>query len=390
MAVLSVGMPVMIWSRLLSLIVLAQASFGARTLARLARTAGGPTIEPAAGTQPGQRVSVIVPVLDERGRLGPCLDGLLAQGDEVAEIIVVDGGSTDGTPDLARAYAARDARVRLVDASPVPPDWNGKAWGLHIGGQAVSSASSWILMIDADVRVEPGLTRALLAHAAQHHLAVFSVATRQQIEGWAENLLHPAMLTTLVYRFGIPGQVVTDPAAAQASGPCFLIRRTLLESSGGFGRVRDSICEDVSFARLLAADGEPVGFFEAGDLVWTRMYESGADVWRGWTRSLPMRDRFARRRWAVGLLEVLLVQALPLPLLVALLWRHQHDWRLGVALALVITRLGVLAGTARAYRARAWTYWLSPLLDLPVALQLWRRAFQRRHRWRGRVVTQGR
>jgi dolichol-phosphate mannosyltransferase len=44
----------------------------------------------------------------------------------------------------------------------------------------------------------------------------------------------------------------------------------------------------------------------------------------------------------------------------------------------------VLFGTARAYPQRPWTYWLSPLLDLPVVLRLIQRGLQRRHSWRGR------
>ena len=49
-------------------------------------------------------------------------------------------------------------------------------------------------------------------------------------------------------------------------------------------------------------------------------------------------------------------------------------------------RLGILVGTRRAYVSRPWTYWLSPLLDLPVALTLIWSAMQRDHTWRGRPV----
>jgi dolichol-phosphate mannosyltransferase len=54
-----------------------------------------------------------------------------------------------------------------------------------------------------------------------------------------------------------------------------------------------------------------------------------------------------------------------------------------------LVRLGVLVGTARAYTWRPWTYWLSPLADLPVAVQLWRNALRRTHVWRGRTVVRG-
>src|SRR3954466_4474894 len=114
-------------------LLMAQALLGAGVVARLLSTAGGGRNETADWTPPAGGVSVIVPVLDERNRLAACLDGLLEQGPEVAEILVVDGGSRDGTPELVESYRARDRRLRLLDASPVPADWNGKPWGLQVG-----------------------------------------------------------------------------------------------------------------------------------------------------------------------------------------------------------------------------------------------------------------
>ena len=53
--------------------------------------------------------------------------------------------------------------------------------------------------------------------------------------------------------------------------------------------------------------------------------------------------------------------------------------------ALLALRLGVLIGTARAYPNKLWSYWLSPLVDLPVALRILQFTLRRRHRWRGRT-----
>jgi len=86
----------------------------------------------------------------------------------------------------------------------------------------------------------------------------------------------------------------------------------------------------------------------------------------------------------LGLLEVLLVQALPLPLLL-IRWPSGGPWRLN--LLLLAIRLGMLVGMARAYPARPWTYWLSPVLDLPAGFALWRSALRRRHAWRGRTYA---
>src|SRR5689334_19769261 len=183
---------------------LAQAAFGLRVALRLLSTAQGvrlPTVTEHEQSSTGT-LSVIVPVLNEYRRLAPCLEGLLVSGTEVSEILVVDGGSCDGTQALVQHYEQQDPRVRLLDAQPIPSGWNGKAWGLQVGLQHAASNSCWILTLDADVRPSPNLAGSLLAYAQQHtSLAALSLATQQDIAGVGQGLLHPALLTTLVYRF---------------------------------------------------------------------------------------------------------------------------------------------------------------------------------------------
>jgi succinoglycan biosynthesis protein ExoA len=63
-------------------------------------------------------VSVIIPVRNERAMLPRLLDQLLAQNypPDRYEILVVDGRSTDGTPDLVRRrFSDRAMRVRILD-----------------------------------------------------------------------------------------------------------------------------------------------------------------------------------------------------------------------------------------------------------------------------------
>ena len=391
-------------NRFLILIALVQALLAIRVIWRMVHTAGGERIEPphhckggidrsgngVSNSYRGEHVSVVVPVLNERNRLSSCLDGLIAQGEEVAEIVVVDGGSNDGTQQLVCAYAQSDPRVRLVDASPIPSTWNGKAWGLQVGLCATSPVTDWILTVDADVHPKALLTCALLVQAKRAGIAALSIATLQEIEGIGEGLLHPSLLTTLVYRFGMPGKIMRSVSEVQANGQCFLFRRDALEACGGFEGTRYSVCEDITIARALVAAGYPIGFYEAGDLVSVKMYADWRDTWRNWTRSLPMHDRFSRINMLFGWLEVALVQALPLPLMLFLLTaRIRHGWLMMLNSILLAMRIGVLFGTARAYQRRPWSYWLSPLCDLPVAVKLARSALQRRHVWRGRVLVRG-
>jgi dolichol-phosphate mannosyltransferase len=141
-------------------------------------------------------------------------------------------------------------------------------------------------------------------------------------------------------------------------------------------------------ARRLAERGEAIGFYESDGLIKTRMYQGYFEkTWRNWPRSLSIRDRYFSWHEATGLLEVFLVQSLPLPLLSVAYAVGASGWVVAVNLALTLTRLGTLWGIARAYEWRPWTYWFSPLLDLPVALRLITSALRRRQIWRGRVYV---
>lgn len=62
-----------------------------------------------------QKTLIVVPTLNEARHLARLLDGLIVEAKAMdAAIIVVDGGSTDGTPAIATDYAARYPRVSLL------------------------------------------------------------------------------------------------------------------------------------------------------------------------------------------------------------------------------------------------------------------------------------
>ena len=69
------------------------------------------------------KVSVIIPVYNVEKYLGECLDSVLGQTLRDIEIICVDDGSTDSSPRILAAYAAKDPRVKVLrqkNAGPGP------------------------------------------------------------------------------------------------------------------------------------------------------------------------------------------------------------------------------------------------------------------------------
>ncbi|MET0585033.1 MAG: glycosyltransferase family 2 protein, partial [Candidatus Binatia bacterium] len=173
----------------------------------------------------------------------------------------------------------------------------------------------------------------------------------------------------------------------QANGQCFFARRETLLETEAFRAAQSSLCEDITIARRLAECGEAVGFYEADNLVDVAMYNHWRDTWGNWPRSLPMRDQYFGRREAAGLVGVLIFQALALPAFALGILFGAPPWFLALSGGLAALRIGVLFGVARAYPKRPWSYWLSPLCDLPVTLRIIQFALRRRHSWRGRTYV---
>jgi succinoglycan biosynthesis protein ExoA len=61
-----------------------------------------------------EKISVIMTVLNESGSIQGILSGLLSQTRKPDEIVIVDGGSTDGTIGIIEDMARKDSAVRLI------------------------------------------------------------------------------------------------------------------------------------------------------------------------------------------------------------------------------------------------------------------------------------
>jgi len=90
-------------------------------------------------------ISVVIPVLNAADTLPAQLEALSGQtyGGKW-EVIVSDNGSTDGTPDLAQAWADRIPGLRVVDGS----DRKGQAHARNVG--AAAARGDFIAFCDAD------------------------------------------------------------------------------------------------------------------------------------------------------------------------------------------------------------------------------------------------
>src|SRR5579884_2739446 len=120
-------------------------------------------------------LTVVIPTLNEASQIAEAL-GALGWADE---IIVADGGSTDGTPDIARA---RGARVLAVPGATIAAQRNA----------AIRAArNEWVLALDADERVPDALRDELAATLAAPAHAASRVHERLEPVADVGALRHP-------------------------------------------------------------------------------------------------------------------------------------------------------------------------------------------------------
>jgi glycosyltransferase involved in cell wall biosynthesis len=73
-----------------------------------------PTASTATSATATLRVSVLMPAYNARRYLAEAIDSILAQTFRDFELVIVDDGSTDDTPEILKRYAAQEPRVRIV------------------------------------------------------------------------------------------------------------------------------------------------------------------------------------------------------------------------------------------------------------------------------------
>jgi len=111
-------------------------------------------------------ISVIVPVYNVEKYLGRCLDSILKQDLQGMEIICVDDGSTDNSPDILRNYAMREPRIRVITQEN-----RGVSSARNAGLDAAKG--QWISFLDSDDELLPGAYSQLLEHCGDEDFICF-------------------------------------------------------------------------------------------------------------------------------------------------------------------------------------------------------------------------
>ena len=248
-----------------------------------------PSAPPDGGDKPmTPAVSVLIPARDEAETIGRCLLSVRAQHSiEVAEILVFDDRSSDGTAQVVRHHLV-DARVRLLESDAEPPTgWLGKPWACH---QLARAASGEILVfVDADVVLAPDALARVVAQFQTGDADADAVSPypRQLAVTWAERLVQPLLQwswATLLPLRAAERSARTSLVAA--NGQVLAITEEAYTECGGHEAIRAHVLDDVALFQQLKKVGRRGVLADGTDVAICHMYDDWASLRDGYSKSL--------------------------------------------------------------------------------------------------------
>jgi len=176
-------------------------------------------------------ISVVIPTLNEHRTLARTIEHTGALGFD--ELIVVDGGSTDGTLRLAEAICGRDADIRVITAAP------GRACQMNAG--AGTSRGETLLFLHADTLLPFGAKRIIEETLSDQAV----VGGRFDVRFNSSSRWSMIIGTLMNHRSRLTGISTGDQA--------IFVRRRTFDQLGGFPDI--PLMEDIEFSRRLKRVG---------------------------------------------------------------------------------------------------------------------------------------
>lgn len=182
------------------------------------------------------QISLVIPVKDEEHSLSALIESICGQTMSPAEIIFVDGGSSDATVVILKEFAGRDSRVRVIEAGDATPG-KGRNIGTEVAG------CEWIAFTDAGIVLDTDWLERLADSAAKNPDASavygnYTPVTDRRFEKIACVSYCPPQGPE-----GIRGRSIASS----------LIRKSAWQRVGGFPDLRAG--EDLIFMEALDAEG---------------------------------------------------------------------------------------------------------------------------------------
>ncbi len=149
-------------------------------------------------TQNQPALSVVVAAYQSEATIAECMESILGQTFRALELIVVDDGSKDATAEIARTYAQKDDRVRVIVQE------NAGSIAARRAGTDLAAAP-WVTYVDADDWIDADMYAVMMQEAADKDADVVACGfVREYPDGRQE-----------IYRDPLPGGVYEGEALAK-------------------------------------------------------------------------------------------------------------------------------------------------------------------------------
>ncbi len=349
-------------------------------------------------------VSIIVPARNEAANIERCVVSLLAQDYPHFEVIAVDDGSQDATPQILEGLttSANGKRLQVLHLNALPPGWAGKPHAMQMGSQAAATETQWLLFTDADTVHQPQALRRAVTKALTEGCDLFSILPTMELKSFWERVLMPLAMLGISLQY--PAEKVNSPASklAIANGQFLLLRRAAYERVGGYGgKLKASLLDDRDMALAIKASGGRICLCNGRELMAVRMYQNLGEIWRGWRKNAFVGSRSAYLSVPFFVLAMLAGGVLPLLQLVYALLKllrakdkNRARWQLwaglsGLQLGLqAITQYRIM-GALGVPQRYSFTSPLAALMFSGILSDsMWRSITGRGVNWKGRSYAQ--
>lgn len=198
-------------------------------------------------------VSIVVAARDEAARVEAAVESLLGIDYPRLNLVVVDDRSTDGTGAILDRLAARDARLRVLHLSSLPPGWIGKCHALARGEEA--AGGDWILFTDGDVVLAPDSVRRAVSLGIRSGADHVALGIDLEVEGLGE----AAFVAYFLVAFFLSQRPwrAADPRTKDriGIGAFNLVRRDVYERAGGHAALRMELLDDLGLGLIVKRSG---------------------------------------------------------------------------------------------------------------------------------------
>jgi chlorobactene glucosyltransferase len=247
-------------------------------------------------------VSVLIPARNEGQRIPLLLKDLIQSSYRNIEILVYDDDSSDDTARMVEVFCSQDDRIRLFKGVPLPAGWLGKNHACH--RLSLEAKGDYLLFLDADVRMKPGLIVDALSYLNENRLNLLSLFPVQTMGSMSEKITVPLINWVLLSL--LPLRLISrsrHPSLAAANGQFMLFDAQIYRRQRFHEHLRTERVEDINIIRMMKNMGYRCQTLLSNGQVSCRMYENYTQAIDGFSKNV---NAYFGNNWMLLLLFALL------------------------------------------------------------------------------------